>query len=224
MFEEDATNLGTLYTINEGEEEVQRGDKGGLYTLDEGEEKVLLKSKDLTCVPCSKSDCCKPTNGQTCKFGAFTGLLFCKKHYLKAEGYNMDEGQPDECDEWTVTPYDFSLDPAKLQPISKVKCALQGCDKSTHGRKCSRTGAPQIACWDEHYKLHKRNGQRAEQAAMETETAPEPVRAREIDHLEMQDLQQRTLFVQNHNDLVEQQKQKQRQIGQAEFRHKQKQV
>ena len=30
MFEEDATNLGTLYTINEGEEEVQRGDKRGL--------------------------------------------------------------------------------------------------------------------------------------------------------------------------------------------------
>ena len=87
MFEEDATNLGTLYTINEGEEEVQHGDKRGLYTLDEGEEKVLLKMKDLTCVPCSKSSCCKPANGQKCKTGTFTGLLFCKKHSVKVEGY-----------------------------------------------------------------------------------------------------------------------------------------
>ena len=61
MFEEDATNLGQLYTINEGEEEAQRGDKRGLYSIDESEEKVLLMVKDLTCVPCSKSNCCKPT-------------------------------------------------------------------------------------------------------------------------------------------------------------------
>ena len=77
MFEAAETNLATI----------QAQDLKPKITERNHGETVLLDMKTMTCVPCSKSDCCHPTNGVTCISGAFQGVLFCNKHALEAQGY-----------------------------------------------------------------------------------------------------------------------------------------
>jgi hypothetical protein len=74
-----------------------------------------------------------------------------------------------------IEKYDVGLDQMAKMPISHVKCALTGCDKSTEGKKCAKTGAPQMTCCREHHDLYKRKGQLVDDlaAAVEVEAAPE---------------------------------------------------
>ena len=55
-------------------------------------------------------------------------------------------------------------------------------------------------------------------AAVDIDTPSEPVRARVLDEQERDDIQQRTLYLDNYNDLNLQVQQRQRVIGQYDFR------